>query len=141
MFLVRRNELPYMELERMFDDMFSASRRESTIPSVNVTENAKSYWIELAVPGVKKEDLTVDLHDGVLSISVEREEKEESKSEDCKKCLVREYNYSSFRRTFGLPEDVDQANIEASYEYGVLRLVLPKHEVDSSEQKRQIEIM
>lgn len=140
MFLVRRNGFPYMELDRMFDDMLSASRVELTVPSVNVSESDKLYRIELAVPGVRKEDLSIDLRDDVLSISAKREEERASTGEDCAKCLVREYNYGSFTRAFCLPEDVDRANIEASYENGVLRLVLPKQELDATAQQRQIAI-
>ena len=93
---------------------------------------------------MRKEDFEVHVSDGVLSIGVEKEEKKEEqencKGEEGRKCIVREYNYSSFHRSFGLPEDVDSEKVEASYENGELKVILPKRSVDPNEGKRQISV-
>lgn len=97
--------------------------RALTIPAVNITEEKDEYKVSLAAPGLKKEDLNIDIEGNLLTISCEKEEnKEEQKGRDTR----REYNYSSFSRSFTLPDDVKQDKIEADYTDGVLRLHLPK---------------
>ena len=103
-------------------DMFS---RSLTIPAVNIVEGKDDYVVSLAVPGMKKEDFNIDLDGNMLSISCE---KTESKEEKEKKFTRKEYNYSSFSRSFTLPEQVMTDKIEARYEDGVLKLALPKKE-------------
>ena len=97
-----------------------------SVPAVNIEETATQYNISMAVPGMKKDDFKVDVDGDILTISAE---KEETKEESDKKFNRREYNYSSFARSFTLPEDVKNDTIEASYSDGVLKLVLPKKEV------------
>ena len=96
-----------------------------TVPAVNVSEDKDSYKLSLAAPGMKKNDFKVDVEDNVLTISAETEEKKEEKNE---KYSRQEYNYSSFSRSFALPETVEQHKIEAHYEDGILKLSLPKKE-------------
>jgi len=103
-----------------FDGGFEKSL---SIPAVNIVENEKNFKISLAVPGMKKEDLKIDVEEGMLLISAEKEEEMEDE-----KYNRREYNYSSFRRSFTLPDDVMKDKIEAKYENGVLELMLPKKE-------------
>ncbi|MBS1752283.1 MAG: Hsp20/alpha crystallin family protein [Bacteroidetes bacterium] len=96
-----------------------------TVPAVNIVEDKERFNVSLAVPGMKKEDLKIDLDGNMLAISCENVEKKEEKDE---KFTRREYNFSSFKRSFTLPEEVDKEKIEARYEDGVLKLMLPKKE-------------
>ena len=96
-----------------------------SMPAVNVTEDKDKYLVSLAAPGLNKEDFNVDIDGNMLTISSEKEEKKEEKDE---KFTRREYSYSSFSRSFNLPEDVKQDAIEARYENGVLNINLPRKE-------------
>ncbi len=114
-----------------FDDFFKpwnewmGMGRALTTPAVNITENRNHFEISVAAPGLKKNDFNIDVDDNMLTISSEKEEKKEEKDE---RCTRKEYNYSSFTRSFTLPEDVIKDKIEAVYEDGVLRITLPKTE-------------
>lgn len=99
--------------------------RMLTVPAVNITENKDEYLLSVAVPGMKKEDFNVDIEGNLLTISAEMENKKEEKDA---KMTKQEYNYSSFSRTFTLPDEVKKEKIEAKYEEGVLKLSLPKQE-------------
>ncbi|MGE5106324.1 MAG: Hsp20/alpha crystallin family protein [Sphingobacteriales bacterium] len=99
--------------------------RTLTIPAVNITENKDDFVVSLAVPGMKKDDFKIDMEGNMLTISCEKEEKKEEKEA---RYTRKEYNYSSFSRSFTLPEDVNKEKIEAKYEDGVLKLMLPKKE-------------
>lgn len=96
-----------------------------TSPSVNITDNKDEYRVELAAPGLKKSDFDIDLEGNMITIS---SQKEESKSEKESKYTRKEYSYSSFSRSFTLPDHVKQDKIEARYEDGVLKVILPKKE-------------
>ncbi|MDP4285186.1 MAG: Hsp20/alpha crystallin family protein [Bacteroidota bacterium] len=96
-----------------------------TVPAMNITENKEDYKVTLAAPGLKKSDFKIDVEGNMLTISSEKEENREEKDV---RYTRKEYSYSSFSRSFMLPEDVKQANIEATYEDGVLKLKLPKKE-------------
>lgn len=95
------------------------------IPAVNIIEHKDEYQVSLAVPGMKKDDFKIDVDGNMLTIS---SEKEESKEEKEKKFTRKEYNYSSFSRSFTLPEEINKEKIEAKYEDGVLRIALPRKE-------------
>lgn len=95
------------------------------VPAVNITEVNGQYNIAVAAPGMKKEDFKINIEGDMLTISAEMEEKKEEKDKQYNR---REYNYSSFSRSFTLPEDVKRDKIEAKYEDGVLNLLLPKSE-------------
>jgi HSP20 family protein len=99
--------------------------RAMTVPAVNVTENKEAYKVSLAAPGLKKSDFNIDLEGNMLTISCEKEENREEKDEHHTR---KEYNYSSFSRSFTLPEEVIREKIEATYEDGVLHVSLPKTE-------------
>lgn len=108
------------------------------MPSVNVTESEDGFKIELAAPGLNKEDFKITIEKHRLVISSEKESNEEV-NED--KYTRREFNYSSFSRSFHLPKTIDRDKIEAEYENGVLGIVLPKKaEVLKDELGRTIEI-
>ena len=94
-----------------------------TVPAVNITENKDDYKVTVAAPGLKKDDFTIDVEGNQLIISSEKEENREDKDA---RYTRREYNYTSFNRSFSLPEVVNQGKIEASYENGVLTVILPK---------------
>ena len=92
-------------------------------PAANIIENENDFSIELAVPGMSKEDFNIKLEDDILTISVEHKEVEEK---DEKNFTRREFRYDGFSRSFTLPEIVDQEKIKADYKNGVLHLMLPK---------------
>lgn len=108
-----------------------------TLPKVNIKETADAFWVEMAVPGMKKSDFNIDLDNHVLSISTEIKEEDENKLEDYTRI---EFGYSSFKRTFTLPESVDDGKIGASYKDGILSIHLPKREEAKQKPARTIKI-
>ena len=131
--LVKWNEGGRPSYSRMFDDFFKAefpvwshnnfAEKGSTLPAVNIKETDKEFSLELAAPGMKKENFNVGVEDDVLTISAEREETKEEKEENYSR---KEFTYASFQRRFTLPETVDSNKVTAKYEDGVLLLSLPK---------------
>ena len=95
------------------------------VPAVNVVETKDFFMVSLAVPGFKKNDFKIDIEGNMLTISSEKEEMKEEKEV---KFTRKEYNFSSFSRSFTLPEEVKREKIEAIYEDGILKLNLPKSE-------------
>jgi HSP20 family protein len=108
-----------------------------TLPKVNIKETADAFMVEMAVPGLKKSDFHIDLDNQVLSISTELKEENEQKEENYTR---REFGYSSFKRTFTLPETVDDSKIDASYKDGILSIHLPKKEEAKQKPARTIKI-
>jgi len=96
-----------------------------SMPAVNITEGKNEYKIDVAAPGLDKNDFKVSLDNNVLTISSEKEFKNEENEEDV---LRKEFSYSSFSRCFNLPETVDANKIKASHKDGVLNVVVPKKE-------------
>lgn len=111
-------------LDRFFSDSVGASLKQFN-PAIDIAEDEKSYEIHVAVAGMKKSDFKIELIDGKLTISGERklEEKKEGKN-----FHSIETQYGAFRRSFFMPEDVLEDQVDASYEDGILKLVLPKKE-------------
>lgn len=107
------------------------------VPEVNIIENGKDYKIELAAPGLEKKDFKVEVQNGVLSISAEKEEETKEKDKNFRR---REFSYNSFCRSFTLPENLLSDKIDAKYENGILRLTLPKKEVAISKPVKQIKV-
>jgi HSP20 family protein len=95
------------------------------VPAVNITENKDNYHVSLAAPGLKKDDFNIAVDGNMLTIS---SEKEDNKEETDKKFTRKEYSYSSFSRSFTLPEEINKENIEATYVDGVLNISLPRKE-------------
>jgi HSP20 family protein len=129
--LARREDLYPSLLNEFFNpwnDILPSTSRWGNMmnaPAVNIKENDNMFTISVAAPGLVKNDFSIKVENNTLSVSCEKEtQKDESKDEFTRQ----EYNYSSFCRTFALPEDVNANNIEASYENGILKLVLPKKE-------------
>jgi HSP20 family protein len=124
-------------LPRLFDfedDFFS---KGITAPPANINETDKEFQLDLSVPGMKRGDFKIDVDNGVLTISSEKEE--EKKDED-KNYSRREFSYSSFSRSFTLPDNVDENNINARYDNGMLQITVPKKEVTVSKPKKQISV-
>lgn len=113
--------------DSVLSDSYISDRLTSRVPAVNISETENEFHIELASPGLKKEDFKLSLDKNVLSISADKkaENREESKN---KKYNRREYSYSSFVRSFTLPETADLSKIEAIYEDGILKVAVSKRE-------------
>lgn len=108
-----------------------------TVPAVNIKELDSQFEIELAVPGMKKDDFEIEVEDGVLSISSTQEEEQVNEKG---KFTRREFSYSSFRRSFTLPDSVNPTKIDATYKEGVLIVLLPKHKEAQPQPKKLIKI-
>jgi HSP20 family protein len=122
--------------DSIFNDTFFSDRMMSRVPAANISESKDHYHVELAAPGLQKEDFKLSLDRDVLSISVEQNLENDSKERNFNK---REFSYTSFVRSFTLPESADVNGIEAKYENGVLCINILKRE-EAKQQSRQIEI-
>ncbi len=127
----------------VFNDLFAndfMQRAANTAPAINVKENNTEYIVELAAPGMKKEDFNVHINDDG-NLVVKMEQKQESHEEDkSTRYLRREFSYTKFEQTLILPDDVDKNKIAAHVEHGVLTVDLPKMEEAKARLSRQIEI-
>ena len=127
----------------VFNDLFNTEfmpKANATAPAINVKESEKAYTVELAAPGMKKEDFNVHINDeGNLIIKMEQkqEKKEEDKST---RYLRREFSYSKYEQTLILPDDVEKDKISAKVEHGVLTVELPKLVEEKVKVSRQIDI-
>jgi HSP20 family protein len=108
-----------------------------SVPSVNVVEKADKFVIEVAAPGLKKDDFQIEIDNGVLKISSEKKQEQENKDE---KILRREFSYCSFKRTFSLPETIEVDKVEAKHENGILYVQLPKRDEAKVKPIKQISI-
>lgn len=122
--------------DNVFSGFSSASCNPST-PAVNVVEDEKSFRIEMAAPGLSKNDINIDLENDVLTISSEQKEHKEEKNN---RYMRREFSYNNFRRSFQIPESVELEKIKAGHEAGILSIELPKKEEMVEKAPRQIEI-
>ena len=130
-----------------FNDSWMPSFQTSTTASaVNVKESDKAYTMEIAVPGLKKEYVRVEVNkDGELCVAIENKmehKDEENKEEKKEHYLRREFSYSNYQQTYVLPEDVDRDNISAKVNNGILEITLPKVITDKDAEKdvKRIEI-
>ena len=125
----------------LFDYPLFAPRVPMTTPAINVKETDKDYWIEVAAPGMTKEDFHVHVNDKdqlVVSVEKKQENNEEDKSA---KFLRRDFNYTRFEQTLMLPESIDREAITAKAKHGVLKITLPKlQNIPEKEPTRVIEI-
>ena len=149
MALVKSNNSYYSAIPSLIDSIFSRdwldwnssnySGTNTTVPAVNVSESENDFTIEVAAPGMKKDDFHVKLENNELTISSERREEKKEKTEG--KYSRREFSYQSFHRTFTLPENlINSEKIQAKYTDGILTLSLPKKEEAKPKPAREIKI-
>lgn len=149
MALIRRNSGNFSPLSNWLDDFFTRdffggglpnfSSTETTIPAANIRETPDAYKVELAAPGMSKEDFQVTLDGNLLSIRSEKSRQDESKEKG--NYSRQEFSYQAFQRTFQLPKEVvEEEGIEATYENGLLSLTIPKREEAKQKPPRQIAI-
>lgn len=116
---------------------FLDTETRHTLPSVNIIEGKEDYRIEVAAPGLNKDDFKINLENNVLTVSSEKEEKQEDKDE---KVMRKEFSYFSFSRSFTLPQTVNAEKIRASHKDGILQIVIPKREDAKEKPSRDIKI-
>jgi HSP20 family protein len=130
-------------LPTVFNDFFNTDympKASCTAPAINVTESDKDYTVELAAPGLKKEDFKVNINDDG-NLVIKMEQKEEQKEEDkSRHYLRREFSYSKYEQTLILPDDVEKEQISAKVDNGVLTIDLPKTAAAQKKPARQIDI-
>jgi len=122
--------------DTFFNNVNPAACR-GTAPAVNVAEEDMAFRIDMAVPGLSRKDFRIDLENDVLTISSDIKENKEDKKHNY---MRREFSYSTFKRSFQLPETIDQENIKASHDAGILTIQLPKKEEVVQKAAKQIEI-
>jgi HSP20 family protein len=135
-------------LPEIFNDFFDNTwmpKANATAPAINVSESEKNYTVELAAPGMKKEDFSIEINeDNDLVVKMEKKEEHNDEQKEPKenvRYLRREFAYSKYQQTLILPEDVDKTKIEAKVENGVLTVTLPKVVVkEEPKASRQIKI-
>ena len=111
--------------DSIFTDSFFSGRDMALVPAVNICETADHFHVELAAPGLAKEDFRINLERKMLTISVQ---KELANEEEGKNFSRKEFSYSSFTRSFTLPDSADENAIEAKYNDGILKVDIPKRE-------------
>lgn len=138
------NGLAHRNWSNWIDDFFGIETVPSTfvntgmtLPKVNIKETKDEYFVDIAVPGMKKSDFNIDLDNEVLTISAEVKSEEKNENENFTR---REFGYTSFKRTFTLPDTIDDSKIKAAYEDGILSINLPKREEAKPKPSRVIEI-
>ncbi len=114
------------------------SLTNTTIPSVNIKENENEFEVEMAAPGMTKNDFRIELNNSVLTISSEKQAESQSKEEN--NITRREFSYQSFSRSFTLPAIVETDKISARYENGILRVSIPKKEEAKPKPLKQIKV-
>ena len=121
----------------MLSNFFDDYQTGICVPAVNIIEGKDDFRIEVAAPGLDKKDFKIDVKNNVLFISSEKRQEDEKKDE---KIMRREFSYSSFSRSFSLPESVDTDKISAKHRDGVLSISIPKKEEAKEKPPRQIAI-
>jgi len=124
----------FNDVYSLLNDSFLNERHAATVPAVNIAENENAFEVALAVPGLKKEDIKINLEKNVLNISAE---KKTETTDESKKFSKREYNFDSFSRSFNLPQSADSSKIDAAYVDGILTLTIAKKE-EAKNQSREI---
>lgn len=128
-------------MEKFFNaplDEFFNMGKVMNVPAVNVSETEKEFKLMIAAPGMEKKDFKVETYEDTLTISAEHEKEE--KEETNGRYNRREYNYSSWNRSFTLPENCDTGKIDATYVNGELKVVLPKMEVKAPKKTKSISV-
>lgn len=144
MTLMKKSDWPSLMNGSWLSDFFDNDRffdsdwmKKQSVPAVNVKETEKGFDIELAAPGLSKNDFKITVDNRVLTISSEkREEKEQKEKEYTRK----EFSYSSFSRSFALPENVNEDGIKATYENGLLNVSLLKKALQQEKSHKAIAV-
>jgi HSP20 family protein len=134
----RRSYRPFF-MPGIFDDNFLPvfTKSSGSMPALNIREDEKSYILDLAVPGIDKKDLQIDMNEDVLTISHEFKNESGEEKDGYKR---KEFSYTAFSRSFYVPEDANREKIEANYKDGILTVTLPKLEEEKNKITRKIEI-
>lgn len=144
MSVVRFHHRPAVRFGNFFDDFitrdmarFAATNQFASVPKVNVIEQKDSFTIEVAAPGLKREDFHLNIHENTLKISAAVEAEQ---TEQAGRYTQKEFSYEKFERSFTLPKTVDQDHITARYSEGILSINLPKLPEAIRRPSREIEI-
>ncbi len=145
MTLVKRNAAPHFPsvLDELLNTDWLGGRAQefrTSMPAVNVIEGDKDFTVELAAPGLKKEDFNIELNNDLLTIFTENKDNHESEGKEERKYTRREFGFTAFKRSFNLPDSVNTAEITANYTDGILTVGLPKREEAQVQPSRMIEI-
>lgn len=120
---------PYFNtLESLFSDVEAKNTFKENLPAVNISESEENFKIDLAAPGLKREDFQINLKKDVLTVSVENKNEDDK---DNKQFSRREFNFGSFSRSFNMPENADTEQIAASYLDGILSITINKQDEKS----------
>ena len=148
MSLIRRNDF-FPGMTNIFDDLLTRdvwnwglnnnSSTNTSLPAVNIRENNDSFIVEMAAPGMKKEDFKIELDGNTLTITSEKQDQRQENENE--RYARKEFSYQSFQRSFQLSKDVvDVDSIQAKYENGLLHLVIPKKEEVKQKPPRMIQV-
>jgi len=116
---------------------FFSDGADYAVPAVNIKENDKQFEIEVAAPGLSKQDFKINVEKNILTVSSEKEVTEETEKENF---MRKEFGYNAFSRSFSIPESVDMEKIKASHKNGILKIELPKQEETKLKHKHEIKI-
>lgn len=129
---------PFFMSNLFDDDLYPVwSGNSTSTPAVNIREDEKRYSLELAIPGMDRKDVKIDINEDVLTVSSEKKTETDENQNGYRR---KEFSYSSFCRNFYIPENVNREKIEARYKDGILTVELPKHEEEKNRLTRQIKI-
>ncbi|MGB1017898.1 MAG: Hsp20/alpha crystallin family protein [Chitinophagales bacterium] len=141
--LIRTERKP-LGLQSIFDELFNnetfntpKANTGNTTPAVNIRENENGFFLDFALPGVSKDQVVIKLDNDKLTVSSEKKENKEEKTENFTR---REFHFNSFKRSFVLPETIDVSKIKANHNDGILSIEIPKKEEAKPKPVRQIEI-
>lgn len=144
MSIIKKSDWPSLISGSWLSDLFDNDRffdsdwmKKQSVPSVNVKEYDKGFDIELAAPGLSKKDFNITMENRVLTISSEKKEEMEQKEKDYTR---KEFSYSSFSRSFALPENVNEGDVNATYADGILKLSLTKKALPKEKVMKAIEV-
>jgi HSP20 family protein len=135
---VKRNANGFV-MDQLFKDLLGGTQYvQKTVPPVNIRETEQSFDVQLVAPGLKKEDFNIEIDNDLLTISSENKTDKTTQEEG--KFTRREFRFTSFKRSFTLPETVKAEEINAAYQDGILTITLPKKEEALPKAKRLVEI-
>lgn len=141
----KRNRLYPDLLDDFFNDGFFdavpfaalAKTNGAFVPGANVIENSDNFIIELAAPGLDRNDFKVEIKNGILNVSSEKQEEHEEEGKNFRR---REFSFAAFNRSFALPDNLLEDKIDAKYQNGILKLTLPKKEAGKTATAKQIKV-